>query len=128
MQGYLGGNMLRKALLAAVTLALLPLVPAKAESLLFSVQSKYPYIVHIAFYSDNRNWEWPGDDKVYVLDDSRVHDYSLGCNSGEKICYGAWPKGTRKSYWGVGPDGNQSCRGCCYICNGGETGVIVLQD
>lgn len=119
---------LKKLALVVAALGLLPVAQARAESLLFSVQSEYPYIVHIAFYSDDRNWEWPGGDQVYVLDDSRVHDYSLNCNYGEKICYGAWPKGTRKSYWGVGPDGNQSCSDCCYVCNGGETGVIVLRD
>lgn len=121
--------MIFKRILGIVAvLTLLPITQARAESLLFSVQSEYPYIVHLVFYSDDRSWEWPGSDQAYVLDDSRVHDYSLSCNYGEKICYGAWPKGTRKSYWGVGPDRNHSCSDCCYICNGGETGVIVLND
>ena len=119
---------LKRLLGVALVLAMLPVAQVRAESLLFSVRSDYPYIVHIAFYSDDRSWEWPGGDQVYVLDDSRVHDFSLNCNSGEKICYGAWPKGTRKSYWGVGPDRNHYCQNCCYICNGGETGVIVLNE
>lgn len=121
-------TLFRNVLGLVVALAMVPMSQARAETFLFSIQSEYPYIVHLAFYSENRNWEWPGGDQVYVLDDSRVHDYSLNCNSGEKICYGAWPKGTRQSYWGVGPDANQSCSDCCYICNGGETGVIVLNE
>ncbi len=119
---------LRKILCAIALLGLLPAAPAKAESFLFSVQSEYPYIVHIAFYSDDRNWIWPNGDEVYILDDSQVHDYPLTCQYGEKICYGAWPKGSRKTYWGVGPEGGRSCNDCCYYCEGGESGVIVLQD
>ncbi|WP_372887148.1 hypothetical protein [Shimia sp.] len=118
----------RKILTTLALIALLPTAPAQAESFLFAVRSDYPYIVHIAFYSDDRNWVWPNGDEVYVLDDSRVHDFSLTCQYGEKICYGAWPKGSHKTYWGVGPDRSQRCSDCCYYCQGGESGVIVLYE
>lgn len=118
----------KKILLALTLIGLLPAAQSRADSVLFSVQSEYPYIVHIAFYSDDRNWIWPNGNEVYVLDDSRVHDYPLSCQYGEKICYGAWPEGRRDTYWGVGPDNGRRCTDCCYYCDGGKTGVIVLRD
>lgn len=119
---------LKRILAAVLVLGFLPITQARAESLLFSIRNDYPYTLMLVFYSDDRNWEWPGDDQAYVLDDNRIHDYPLNCNYGEKICYGAWPKGSRKYYWGVGQDRSHYCTDCCYICNGGETGVIVLND
>lgn len=111
-----------------IALACAPINSARADSVLFSIQSEYEYIVHLEFFSNDRDWQWPGGDEVYVLDDYDVHDFSLECRSGEKICYGAWPKGSRKKYWGAGLDGRESCENCCISCSGGETGVIVLSD
>ena len=101
-------------------------LPASAESLTWNVRSDYPRIVHLVFYSIDRNAAWPGDDEVYILDDWDVQTYTLECNRGEQICLGAWVRGSDDEYWGVGYNGEQGCESCCYICDGGETGVEVL--
>lgn len=119
---------LKRIAVCLMALTCLPVAQAKADSVLFSIQSEYKYIIHLAFYSSDRDWEWPGGDEVYVIDNYEVYDFHLNCQYGEKICYGAWPKGSRKTYWGVGRDGRQGCENCCIRCEGGETGVIVLQD
>ena len=99
---------------------------ASAGEMNWRVQSESDYVVHLQFYSDDRNVVWPGSDKVYVLDDSAVHEYPLSCNSNEKICYGAWEKNNQSSYWGAGIDAEQDCEDCCYRCDGGKTPIMVL--
>lgn len=101
--------------------------PADAQSLTWFIRSEHPNVVSVKFYSQSRrNYVWPNADEVYVLDDYETKRFSLACRPGEKICYGAWVRNRTRSFWGVGPNNRNSCRGCCYICNGGETKVIVL--
>lgn len=95
-------------------------------SLKFEIESDYPSIIHLEFYSQGRNAAWPGGDRVYVIDDYDLHTYDLRCQAYEKICYGAWVKGNTSRYWGVGKDDTQSCRNCCYTCDGGVAGPINL--
>jgi hypothetical protein len=118
--------MLRKFVL--ITLATALLVPASsfAESLHWKFRSYHKNAVELSFYSQNRNLEWPGNGRVHVLRDYDVHNYSLNCVKGEKICYGAWVQGASSSYWGGGQGGKQACSSCCYTCNGGQTPVINL--
>jgi len=111
----------------ALLLALLLPAAASAETLTFSVRSFHKNQVDVAFYSQSRSHSWPGGDKVWVIKDYEVHDYRLNCNKGEKICYGAWVRGSSSSYWGAGRGGRQSCKSCCFTCNGGETPVINLR-
>ena len=99
---------------------------AKAETLTWLMKSKYPYRVSISFYSKRRNYSWPGGRKVWVIADNKIHEYTLRCRRGEKICYGAWVRGNKSRYWGVGYKGRRGCRNCCYTCNGGETKVRIL--
>lgn len=91
--------------------------PAAAENSTWTVTSTYDYKVSIAFYSQQSNRSWPGGDKVWIIADSRAHEYSLACRPGETICYGAWPTGNDGSrYWGVGRDNANHCKSCCYKC------------
>lgn len=100
---------------------------AKAENLTWLVKSRYPYKVSVSFYSKWRNHSWPGGTKVWVISDSSVHEYTLSCRRGEKICMGAWVRGNKRKYWGVGYRGRKGCRKCCYTCNGGETRIQTLR-
>lgn len=115
-------------LIALVAINLLPVAAAtaEAETLTFYIRSEHPKVVSLEFYSQNRRVAWPGDGEVYVIKDYDTHEYRLSCRAGEKICYGAWVRNRQSSYWGVGYNDRNGCKGCCYTCNGGETRVIVL--
>lgn len=99
---------------------------ARSENLTFYIQSDYQYIVELEFYSQHRNHVWPGNNRVYILDDYDTKNITLSCNYGELICYGAWVQGESSRYWGVGYNGRQSCSNCCYTCDGGYTETVVL--
>jgi hypothetical protein len=120
-----------KATAAAVLLlAGMALAAARADAatLKWRFTSHHEYIVQLEFYSQARNHIWPGNDQAYELRDSKAHTFTLSCQSGEKICYGAWVKGDTDEYWGVGPDDEESCDDCCAVCGSGETQVIDLVD
>lgn len=120
--------MVRKLTLAIVFLVTLFSASGQgyAANLTFYLQSQHPNVVSLEFYSQDRNHVWPGNDQVYLLDDYDTHEFSLSCNKGEKICYGAWVRNRSDLYWGVGLDNAEYCKDCCYNCNGGHTPVIVL--
>lgn len=123
-----------KKLIKFVVLSLLPVFMlsfsaqvSKAETMTWLMKSKYPYKVSVSFYSKSRRHSWPGGTKVWVISDSEVHEYTLRCNRGEKICFGAWVRGNSRRYWGVGKRGYKGCSSCCYRCNGGETRIQTLR-
>lgn len=91
------------------------------------VKSMYAYKVQLTFFSQDRNFAWPGGNEAYALYDSLEHTYNLSCRQGEKICYGAWPNGRSDIYWGVGADNNRSCSNCCERCGSGTIRRITLQ-
>lgn len=100
---------------------------AEAGSLLWRFESKHPNVVNVELYSDTRRGHvWPGNNRVYVLDDYSVKTINISCRNGEKVCYGAWVKNRSNLYWGVGYKNRNRCSNCCYTCNGGQTRVIVL--
>ncbi|AXS42377.1 hypothetical protein D1F64_02345 [Breoghania sp. L-A4] len=99
---------------------------ARAETLTWQIRSEHPKVVSLEFYSQGRSVSWPGDGQVYVIKDYDTHTYRLSCRPGEQICYGAWVRNRKRSYWGVGANNRNRCRSCCYTCDGGETQVIVL--
>jgi len=124
---------MRKGLVGAVLLFFMSFYlgsatqPAEAGSLLWRFESKHPNVVNVELYSDTRRGHvWPGNDRVYVLDDYSVQTIDISCRNGEKICYGAWVKNRSNSYWGVGYKNRNRCSSCCWTCNGGQTKVIVL--
>jgi hypothetical protein len=111
---------------AAFAAAMALPAPAPADSMTWHIRSDYPHVVSLEFYSQDRNHAWPGDGQVYVLDDSDTHSYTLSCNNGEDICFGAWVRGNSDKYWGVGRDNAQHCTDCCYYCTNGETDLRIL--
>ena len=115
-----------KALLVAASFLCVGFGSARSEDLTWHFRSEHQNVVSLEFYSQDRNHVWPGDNEVYILDDDEVHDYTIDCQSGEKICYGAWVRNRSNSYWGAGYDGKEACESCCYRCDGGETNILVL--
>ncbi|MEO1200734.1 MAG: hypothetical protein AAFX39_16170 [Pseudomonadota bacterium] len=118
-------TMLLAAVVMITGLATTP-APASAETLTFNVRSNHQYRVQLEFYSQWRDAAWPGNGQAYVIADYEVHAYTLNCQSGEQICYGAWVDGDASTYWGVGLNDQYGCSNCCYTCNGGATPVINL--
>lgn len=114
----------RAKLLRRVAVAVLAILCAwtfyppsvQAETETWKIQSTYPYTIQIEFYSKDRNAAWPGGGRAYLVDDSRMHSFSLNCRPGERICYGAWDNGTGKPTWGVGKNESNSCTRCCWTC------------
>lgn len=80
------------------------------------MRSGYQYRVQLEFYSQSRSHEWPGGGEAWGLNDYETHNFTLRCNTGEKICYGAWVTGNSNRYWGVGANNRHGCTGCCATC------------
>jgi hypothetical protein len=97
-----------------------------ATQQIWTVKSMYQYKVQIAFYSRERNHEWPGNGQAWDLNDYNNHTYTLNCRQGEKICFGAWVTGNASKFWGVGFGGKQGCASCCFVC-GQQPQPQVLQ-
>jgi len=99
---------------------------ASAAKLTWHVRSEHSKVTSLEFYSQDRDYVWPANGEVYVIDDYDTHTYTLSCNEGEKICYGAWIRNNSDSYWGSGYNGEQACENCCFTCGAGETPTMVL--
>lgn len=89
------------------------------NALSIDVRSLDRYAVELAFYSEDATRAWPGGDQIYLLNTSEFKSFRLGCNQGEKICYGAWRRGNANSYWGRGKGGRLACANCCMTCGSG---------
>jgi hypothetical protein len=89
---------------------------SRADSITFHLGSSSPYGIELRFYSKTLSRVWPGNGKVFFSDDHQIHEYSLSCDPGEKICYGVWTTPHHTSQWGVGDDGQQACADCCGTC------------
>jgi len=90
---------------------------ARADEMTWKIKSSYDYKVQLEFYSQTRSRAWPGGGQAYTLNDSKQHVFTLSCQSGEKICYGAWPTGGGSgTYWGVGANNKHGCKTCCAVC------------
>jgi hypothetical protein len=84
----------------------------------FKLTNKADYSIMVKFFSQTRNWQWPSPTQHYNLDDSDQHEFHIGCQSGEKICYGGSYAANDKTHWGVGYKGDKACQGCCITCGG----------
>lgn len=113
---------------ACVVLPALFALPAHAADVTFVIRNNHPFAVRAELYSQSRNHVWPGGGQDYYLDDGEAKEMSLACQEGEEICYGAWVDGDENTYWGVGPGNAEACDDCCYVCSGGETEEIVLEE
>jgi hypothetical protein len=89
----------------------------------FSIQDSARYLVHLKFFSQDRDHYWPAVDQNWEISDGAPHQYSLSCKVGEKICYGAASSFSGGSYWGVGLQGNEGCQNCCLTCGSPQENV-----
>jgi|ERR1700678_1503564 hypothetical protein len=101
-------------LIASVFIAFM--AQAHAEDIKFHILNESPYDIQVRFFSKARTVFWPGQHSGYDQKDHVVHDYSLACNPGEQICYGAWTMPHLADKWGVGDTGKLGCAKCCGVC------------
>ncbi len=122
-------KLLRLELLGIVLsiLAFSSATSASSAEAIFNIRNLYPNKVQISFFSQDRDHSWPGGDRSYNLHDSKFHQFKLTCDRGEKICYGAWDSGDDDTYWGTGPDNDESCDNCCLVCGSGQVKKIDLE-
>jgi hypothetical protein len=116
----------RRVVAAALFSFALAPAAALADDVTFVMQNHHPNALELELYSQDREHVWPGSGEVYLLDDGETKEVPLSCEAGESICYGAWISGDQNTYWGVGPNNSQTCEGCCYTCEGGQTEQINL--
>jgi tetratricopeptide (TPR) repeat protein len=98
-------------------------------TLTFRILKRASGTVRLAFYSQDRRYAWPGNNRHYVLSQNTETHYAVACRENERICYGAWTvdaDGDEDRYWGVGMSNGHACSNCCYACNGIRTEVIPL--
>ncbi|MFD1981915.1 hypothetical protein ACFSOZ_04325 [Mesorhizobium newzealandense] len=110
----------------AALVALLFTTSAEATEMAFFVKNLRKEAVAVELFSRDRETVWPGNDQVFLIDPSSQKSVPLTCNQGEHICYGAWVDGNDSISAGVGPDNDQPCDTCCFICVEHSTETIDL--
>ena len=110
----------------AVLAALVFTTSAEATEMAFFVKNLRKEAVAVELFSRDRETVWPGNDKVFLIDPGSQKSVPLSCNQGEHICYGAWVDGNDSISAGVGPDNDQPCDTCCFICVEHSTETIDL--
>ncbi len=108
---YLGG-----AFIAALWALFGFVSVAGSEELSFRFTNKAATPVWVKLFSSDRLKDWPDDGRLFILADSSPRKFSVGCEPGERICYGAWIEGDITRYWGSGNEGKFDCDNCCRIC------------
>src|SRR5882672_8426232 len=104
------------AMIRLALIALLLATPAHAAEMAFFVKNLRQQSVAVELFSHDRETVWPGDDKVFMIEPHSQKSVPISCNAGENICYGAWVNGQDNISAGVGPDNDQPCDTCCFIC------------
>lgn len=100
---------------------------SRSDELTFNITSNDPYAVQVSFYSQTRpGAEWPGGGNAHNITDSVQHSWTIACQPGEKICYGAWRRGRPSIYWGSGVDDSKGCSNCCATCGSGTKTVRLI--
>ncbi|ESY64245.1 hypothetical protein X743_31620 [Mesorhizobium sp. LNHC252B00] len=110
----------------AVLAVLVFTAPVRAADMAFFIKNLRKEAVAVELFSRDRETVWPGNDKVFLIDPSSQKSVPLSCNQGEHICYGAWVDGNDGISAGVGPDNDQPCDTCCFICVEHSTETIDL--
>lgn len=94
--------------------------PQDRNSITFELNSHDPFPLEVTYVSRDRNYQWPGSGRIYVISSSTPRIDKLRCRKGEKICYGIWRRGNANVSWGAGYLGRESCADCCWVCGSGK--------
>ena len=100
--------------------------PTHAADMALFVKNQRQQAVAVELFSHDRQTAWPGDDQVFLIEPGSQKSVPISCNQGENICYGAWVNGNDRVSAGVGPDNDQPCDTCCFICVEKTTETIDL--
>jgi hypothetical protein len=79
---------------------------------------------------DREGWIWPTQKTHIPIKADDYEGYTTrNCRLGEQICYGAGYKDDPygKAFWGIGFEGDQSCKSCCAICRRQEELYDVME-
>ena len=115
----IAGRVKLRKLLSAILFSLLlagASTPSQAGDATFKLTNNAPFSVMVKFFSQTRHWEWPSTTSHWSLGDNGQHSFRLGCQDGEKICYGGSYSADDKTHWGVGFKGDKPCHDCCLTC------------
>ena len=100
-----------------LALIVLPqIAQAQSVSMTWKFKAFHQNIVDIQLYSQNRRNVWPGGTRVWSIKNFETQNIKISCIAGERICHGAWVRGTESSSWGVGRNQKLRCTNCCYTC------------
>lgn len=115
------------ATFALICAALVGPAPAQAQNVTMTWKFKafHKNIVDVQLYSQNRGNVWPGSSRVWSIKNFETQNMPISCVAGERICYGAWVRGTGSSYWGVGQNQKHRCSNCCYTCQSNTATPII---
>lgn len=102
--------------LAALSVLMALAAVSRAEEMRFRFTSHAPSPVLVKLFSSDRLKHWPDDGSLFLLADSSPKKFTITCEAGERICYGAWVEGDIATFWGAGDEGKQDCDDCCRIC------------
>jgi hypothetical protein len=104
--------------LAVLTLSCTPTTPSSTSALVLPITNSCGLApsVSIRFFDKTNNLVWPSASTVYTLAYGSSNSWSLTCNAGAKICYGASLSSDAIQYWGDGINGDLGCTDCCVTC------------
>ncbi len=114
--------------LVLLGLFVLGAAPVAAADMSLYVKNQRSDGVALELFSRDRDTVWPGGDKVFLLDSRARKSVPISCNQGERLCWGAWVNGNDRLSAGVGPDNDQPCDTCCFICVEHSTETIDLAE
>ena len=113
-----------RALLAFLLLT----APAFAADMSVFVRNQRSDGVALELFSRDSQKVWPGGDKVFLIRPKARKSVPISCEPGEHICWGAWVNGDDSVTAGVGPDNDQPCDTCCFICTEHSTETVDLAE
>ena len=114
--------------LVLLGLFVLGAAPVAAADVSLYVKNQRSDGVALELFSRDRDTVWPGGDKVFLIDPRARKSVPISCNQGERLCWGAWVNGNDRLSAGVGPDNDQPCDTCCFICVEHSTETIDLAE
>jgi hypothetical protein len=74
--------------------------PVPPHGLRWGFRNLHYNVVGIQFYASRPSGRhvWPGPGRAYLFKSGDHHIVRLGCQPGEKVCFGAWSQGTRQTF------------------------------